>query len=52
MNIFKSNLLELNDNAQTIYSIASAAALELLFEGCETIEQINRKADELIELII
>lgn len=51
MNIASINILELGDNAQTIYSIASTVALELLFEGCETIEQINRKADELIELI-
>lgn len=51
MNIFKNNLLELNDNAQTIYSIASAAALEILFDGCDTVEKINRKSDELIDLI-
>lgn len=51
MNIFKNNLLELNDNAQMIFITSSAAALEILFDGCDTVEQINRKADELIDLI-
>ncbi|MBR3361144.1 MAG: hypothetical protein IKG39_07380 [Lachnospiraceae bacterium] len=51
MNIFKNNLLELNDNAQMIFITSSSAALEILFDGCDTVEQINRKADELIDLI-
>lgn len=51
MNIFKDNLMALNDNAQMIFITSSAAALEILFDGCDTIEKINKKADELIGLI-
>ena len=48
MNILSINILELDDNAQKIIMTSSAAALEILFEGCDTVEKINRTADQLV----
>lgn len=47
----KTDIRNFNNNAQKIIAGSDNEALKDLFAGCETVEDVNAAADELINVI-
>ena len=49
IDFIKTDMRIFNENAQKIISNSDNEALKDLFAGCETVEDVNEIADELIK---
>lgn len=51
IDFIKTDIRNFNEAAQKIIARSDNEALKDLFSGCETIEDVNAAADDLIDLI-